>query len=70
MKTGRSQYGEDDVLAVPAIRKDGEQISIEFTVVLLREGSQILGIAAILREVTKRFEEIRALRRQLALTGN
>jgi PAS domain S-box-containing protein len=67
MKTGRSRYGEGDVLAVPAIRKDGAQVSIEFTVVLLRnETDHLLGIAAILRDVTKRFEELRALRRQLA----
>ena len=67
MKTGQSRYGEGDILAVPALRNDGRQVSIEFTVVLLRDrGDQLIGIAAILRDVTKRFEEIRTLRRQLA----
>ena len=67
MKTGRSRYGEGDVLAVPAIRKDGGQVSVEFTVMLLRdEVGRLLGIAALLRDVTARFEELRALKRQLA----
>lgn len=67
MKTGRSRYGEGDVLAVPAIRKDGSQVSIEFTVALLHdEAGHLLGIVAILRDVTARFEELRNLKRQLA----
>ena len=67
MQTGRSRYGEGDVLAVPAIRKDGGQISIEFTVVLLRgRRGEMVGVAAVLRDVTKRFEEMRSLKRQLA----
>jgi PAS domain S-box-containing protein len=67
MKTGQTQYADGDVLAVPAIRKDGSQISIEFTIVMLRNKEHdVLGIAAIVRDVTTRFEEMRALRRQLA----
>jgi PAS domain S-box-containing protein len=67
MKAGRSRYGEGDVLAVPATRKDGFQISVEFTIVLLRDGTgALLGIGAILRDVTRRFEELRELKRQLA----
>ena len=62
-----SRYGEGDLLAVPARHKDGHQISVEFTIVPLRDASgAILGIAAYLRDVTKRFEEVRALRRELA----
>src|SRR5690349_24657633 len=33
MRTGRSRYGEGHLLSVPAIRKDGAQISVEFTIV-------------------------------------
>jgi len=67
MKTGQSRYGDGDILAVPAIRKNGSQISIEFTILVLRKkGGDVLGIAAILRDVTTRFEEMRALRRKLA----
>jgi PAS domain S-box-containing protein len=67
MKTGQTRYGDGDVLAVPAIRKDGSQISIEFTIVMLRNtDGGVAGIAAMLRDVTARFEEMRALRRQFA----
>jgi PAS domain S-box-containing protein len=67
MMTGHSRYGEGDVLAVPALTKDGRRISVEFTIVMLRdEGGQPSGTAAILRDVTERFEELRRLRRELA----
>jgi PAS domain S-box-containing protein len=67
METGKSRYGEADLLAVPGMRKDGQRISVEFTIVLLRDPQGgIAGTAAILRDVTKHFEEMRKLRRQLA----
>lgn len=67
MRTGETRYGAGDILAVPALRKDGTRISIEFTVVPFHdEAGCMIGIAAILRDVTKRFEEMRALRRQIA----
>ena len=67
MAGGPSRFGEGDLLAVPAMRKDGARISIEFTVLPLRdEHGTIIGIAAFLRDVTARFEELRALRRELA----
>jgi PAS domain S-box-containing protein len=65
--TGRSRYGEGDVLSVPAQHKNGATISIEFTVLPLRDSSgAITAIVAIMRDVTKRFEEIRQLKRRLA----
>jgi len=66
MKTGDSRYGHGDILAVPGITKDGSGISIEFTIVPLRVAGEIIGLAAIMRDVTKRFEELRALKRKLA----
>ncbi|MGD9616968.1 MAG: PAS domain-containing protein [Alphaproteobacteria bacterium] len=67
MKTGKTRYGDGDVLAVPALRKDGRRISIEFTILPYRDREgNLIGIAAVLRDVTKRFEEIRALRKELA----
>jgi PAS domain S-box-containing protein len=55
------------VLAVPGIAKDGRRISVEFTIIPLRPGTgELLGLAAIMRDVTKRYEEMRALRRKLA----
>ena len=67
METGRSRYGEGDLLSVPALRKDGTTISVEFTIVLLKsEPVGVRGIVAIMRDVTQRFEEMRQLRRKLA----
>ncbi len=67
METGESRYGEGDLLAVPGLRKDGSRISLEFTIVPLRgPDGRLEGMAAVLRDVTRRFEELRALRRELA----
>jgi PAS domain S-box-containing protein len=64
--TGESRYGECDLLSVPGSRKDGGAISVEFTIVPLRGGGKLIGMAAIMRDVTARFEEMRALKRRLA----
>jgi PAS domain S-box-containing protein len=65
--TGHNRYGEGDVLAVPALHKNGATISIEFTILPLRDASgAIISIVAVVRDVTKRFEEIRELKRRLA----
>jgi PAS domain S-box-containing protein len=68
---GQSRYGAGDLLNVPAVRKDGGNISVEFTIVPLRdETGDISGLVAIMRDVTKRFEEMRALKRRLAETAS
>jgi PAS domain S-box-containing protein len=67
MRTGQSRYGDGDILAVPGVRKDGTRISLEFTIVPLRDGSGGLsGMGAILRDVTTRFNELQTLRKKLA----
>jgi PAS domain S-box-containing protein len=67
IEAGESRYHDGDVLAVPGIRKDGAAISIEFTIVPLRDGTgELTGLAAIMRDVTKHFEEVRALKKKLA----
>ncbi|HJU10236.1 MAG TPA: PAS domain S-box protein, partial [Candidatus Binataceae bacterium] len=66
MKTGTTRYNRD-LLAVPAIRKDGTRISIEFTIALIRDADgKLLGPAAILRDVTTRWNQDRDLRKRLA----
>jgi len=53
---------------VPAVRRSGKRISVEFTIVPSTDNAgRMIGIAAIVRDATTRFEELRALRRQLAL---
>ena len=67
MGGAESRYGAGAVLAVPALHKDGRQISIEFTVLPLRsDAGTLTGIAAFLRDTTARFQEVRALHRELA----
>jgi nitric oxide dioxygenase len=67
MHTGDSRYGEGDLLSVLALRKDGTTISIEFTITLLKDGAgEMVGMAAITRDVTRRFEEVRSLKQKLA----
>jgi PAS domain S-box-containing protein len=65
MQTGTTKYART-VLAVPALHRDGRRLSIEFGVTLLRapDGS-LSGIAAILRDVTERWQADRALRRRV-----
>jgi PAS domain S-box-containing protein len=66
METGASRYSGGDLLSVPALRKDGAQISVEFTITPLRDAAgAITGLAAVMRDVTARFEELKALRRQV-----
>jgi PAS domain S-box-containing protein len=67
MRTGETRYQASDLLKVPAIRKDGRRISVEFTVLPFRDDAgQMTGIAAVMRDVTETFEAMRALRSQLA----
>jgi PAS domain S-box-containing protein len=67
MQTGESHYGHGDLLSVPALTKSGQRISVEFTIAMLKDAQgQPTGTVAILRDVTRRFEEARALKRQLA----
>jgi PAS domain S-box-containing protein len=66
MSTGITRYG-DTLLSVPASHKDGRRLSIEFSVALLRnDAEEIVGISAIMREVSERREAERALRKKLA----
>lgn len=67
METGQSRYGEGETLSVPALSKGGGRLSIEFTIVPLKDGTgAMLGMASVLRDVTARFNEMRELRRKAA----
>jgi len=66
MSTGETKYGEGQLLAVPALRKDGRHISIEFSIQLLEDvNGQIEWVVAILRDVTERYNRDTALRTEL-----
>jgi hypothetical protein len=66
MATGVTRYSRE-VLAVPALHKDGTRLSLEFTIILLRDAAgDLLGPAAIIRDVTARWQRDQALKERLA----
>jgi PAS domain S-box-containing protein len=66
MATGVTSYGQR-LLAVPAMRKDGQRISIEFSIALLKDDrGEVTGAAAVIRDVTARWQAERELKRRLA----
>jgi PAS domain S-box-containing protein len=66
MATGVTKYGRD-ALAVPALKKDGSRISIEFNIVLLRAPSgELLGAAALIQDVTARWQQQKEMRARIA----
>ena len=66
MRTGVTRYGEGQLLAVPALHKDARQLSIEFSIQLLTDGTgQIEWVVAVFRDVTERYARDKALRAQL-----
>ena len=71
MQTGRTRYGEGQLLAVPALHKDGRQISIEFSIQLLQDANgRIEWVVAIIRDVTERYNRDKALRAELAANAD
>jgi PAS domain S-box-containing protein len=66
MRTGITRYGAE-VLSVPALRKDGTRLSLEFGVALVRSpNGELAGIVATLRDVTERWRRDKELRERLA----
>jgi PAS domain S-box-containing protein len=66
MLNGVTKYGSE-TLAVPAVTKDGERISIEFTINLIRDGDgKVLGPVAVVRDVTARWIREKEMRQRLA----
>ncbi len=66
MASGTTRYGDGQLLAVPALHKDGRQLSVEFSIQLLKgEAGQIEWVVAIFRDVTERFQKEKDLRLRL-----
>ena len=65
MATGETRYGSE-LLKVPSLHADGARHSIAFTVSLLKDsGGAVIGIAAIVRDETERWQTEQDLRRRL-----
>lgn len=66
MATGETKY-RTGLLSAPGIRKDGTRLSLEFSMVLLRdEGGAMEGCGAVMRDVTERWQKEKALKERLA----
>lgn len=65
MGTGETKY-KTGLLSSPGIRKDGTRVSLEFSMVLLRdETGTIKGCASIMRDVTERWKKEKMLKERL-----
>ncbi len=66
MATGVTGYRKE-LLAVPGTRNDGTRISLEFTIVLLEgEDGALQGAAAVVRDVTARWQREKAISDRLS----
>lgn len=66
MLTGETKY-KTGLLSSPGIRKDGSRVSLEFSMILLRnESGKMEGCGAIMRDVTARWEREKELKEKLA----
>ncbi len=65
MASGETKY-KTGLLSSPGIRKDGARISLEFSMVLLRDSSGgMLGCASIMRDVTEKWKKEKSLKEKL-----
>ena len=65
MESGETKY-KTGLLSAPGIRKDGSRISLEFSMVLLRdETGGIESIASIMRDVTEHWKKEKLLKERL-----
>jgi PAS domain S-box-containing protein len=66
MASGASRYAAD-LLAVPGLKKDGSRVSLEFTITLIKgDDGEVLGAAAIIRDVSIRWQRDQELKQRLA----
>jgi len=66
METGQTKYLTEK-LTSPGVRKDGSRLSLEFSMVLLRDDQGgIEGCATIMRDVTARWQKEKKLKERLA----
>jgi len=66
MESGVTRYGDGQLLAVPALHKDGRQLSVEFSIQLVKDGAgRIEWVVAIFRDVSERFQRDKALKLRL-----
>jgi PAS domain S-box-containing protein len=66
MASGETKY-KTGLLSSPGVRKDDSRVSLEFSMVLLRDESGVMqGCASIMRNVTERWKKEKELKERLA----
>lgn len=64
-ETGSTRYGHDP-LSAPGTTSEGSTVGLEFSIIMLKDSEgEIEGIAAILRDVSKRWAKEKKLREEL-----
>ena len=67
MESGSSRYSTD-MLSAPALQKGGSRISTEFSMVMVKDGAgKMLGVAAIIRDVSARWQKEKELKERLRM---
>jgi|SRR5579862_2241090 len=67
MQTAATKYSARQLLSVPAMRKDGGRISVESSIALLADpNGGLLGVAAVMRDVTDRWRKEKEMTERLA----
>ncbi len=65
MASGVTRYATE-LLSAPGIRKDGSRLSLEFSMVIVRDANgSIVGTGAIIRDVSARWLKEKVLREQI-----
>jgi PAS domain S-box-containing protein len=66
MSSGQSKYGTD-LLSVPSTHRDGRRLSIDFSIVMLKDPQgQVTGIAAIMRDMSAQRQKEKEMREKVA----
>lgn len=66
MASGETKY-KTGLLSSPGVRKDGSRVSLEFSMVLLRDETGVMtGCASIMRDVTEQWQREKSLKERLS----
>lgn len=66
MASGQSRYGTD-LLSVPALHRNGQRLSVDFSIVMLKdEQGKVTGIASLMRDMTAQRQKERELKERIS----
>ncbi|WP_020677690.1 PAS domain-containing protein [Geopsychrobacter electrodiphilus] len=66
MASGESRYGTE-LLSVPALHRDGQRLSVDFSIIMLKDDQgKVTGIASLMRDVTAQRQKEKELRERIA----